>query len=254
MSGSRDDAVVLAGEYVLGLLDAPERLRVEAQALDDQMLADEIMAWEDNLTPLLAMIAPVQPPQALWARLALASGVGSSPGAAVEPGVGTVSNISAAPAAARRTGSARPWQFATAASMAVAACLAVILLVPQPPATGPAQAQFVAALGPLNAAASFVALTRPDGSIALTRVAGAPAPAGRDFELWSLPQGATRPEALGVLPAGGTVVRPANRPLADEQLLISDEPTGGSPTGQPTGTVLAGGTLKPVNPAPAPGR
>lgn len=62
---------------------------------------------------------------------------------------------------------------------------------------------------------------------------------GRDLELWVLPVGAARPESLGVLPASGRVV--ATRLPPGAQLLVSLEPRGGSPTGQPTGPVVSAG-------------
>ena len=79
----------------------------------------------------------------------------------------------------------------------------------------------------------------------MSAVAPASVPDGRDLELWLLPPGAQRPTSLGVLPSGGKLVVPG-APLPDgSQLLVSLEPRGGSPTGQPTGQVLYGGTLAP---------
>jgi anti-sigma-K factor RskA len=238
MSGSADDPTVLAGEYVLGLMDPLQMRQMEAQAAQDPNLAMEIAFWEDRLTPLTSLVAPVQPPAVLWSRLALATGIGGAAGASTP-----------------RRGNSRAWQGATAAALAIAACFAYLAFLPRPANPDLNGGQFVAALGPLTGSVPYIAQTRTDGSIAITHLAGArPAASGRAFELWALPKGATRPVSLGVLPPGGTVVRPTDRPLADEQLLVSDEPAGGSPTGLPTGSVLFGGTLTPVSPAATPGR
>ncbi|HEX3992345.1 MAG TPA: hypothetical protein VHX39_14335, partial [Acetobacteraceae bacterium] len=65
--------------------------------------------------------------------------------------------------------------------------------------------------------------------------------------LWLLPlrwrrfAGETRPRSLGVLPASG--IRMVDALTLGTQLLVSLEPRGGSPTGQPTGPVLYGGRL-----------
>jgi anti-sigma-K factor RskA len=69
-----------------------------------------------------------------------------------------------------------------------------------------------------------------------------PRPAGSDYELWALPKGAA-PVSLGVLPAAGastrTLTEMQKQALASSsQVAVSIEPLGGSPTGQPTGTVL----------------
>jgi anti-sigma-K factor RskA len=240
MSGSSEDQTLIAGEYVLGLMDAVQMRVVEAQATEDPVLAGEIAFWEDRLAPLTTLVTPVEPPAVLWSRLALATGIGGAMGAQ---------------APRRRSGSYRAWQASTAAALAIAASFAYFAFLPRPASPDLNGEQFIAALGPTGGAVPYIAQARADGSIAITHLAGAPGPgAGRDFQLWALPRGATRPISLGVLPAGSAVVRPPERPLADEQLLVSDEPAGGSPTGLPTGAVVFGGTLSPVSPAATPGR
>ena len=234
MSETAEDPTVTAGEYVLGLLDTAEMRQVEARAAHDQVLACEINFWEDRLAPLAALVSPVPPPPVLWSRLALATGVGGK-----EP--------------RRRLGSPRVWQATTAAALAIAACFAYIAFLPRPLAPDLNGAQFVAALGPTNGTTPFLAQTRADGSIAITRLASArPAASGHDYQLWALPSGATRPISLGVIAADSAIIRPTDRPSVNEQLLVSDEPTGGSTTGLPTGAVLWGGTLTPVSPPPNP--
>ena len=238
MSGSADDVTAMAGEYVLGLMDTHAMRQVEAQAAQDPGLAAEIAFWEDRLAPLTDLVAPVPPPPVLWSRLALATGIGGAMGTP----------------APRRRGS-RAWQGATVAALAIAACFAYLAFLPRPANPDLNGGQFIAALGPMTGGVPFIAQTRQDGSIAIKRLAGGRAAAsGRDFQLWALPKGATQPISLGVLPADGTIVHPTDRPMADEQLLVSDEPAGGSPTGLPTGSVLWGGTLTPVSPAATPGR
>ena len=177
------------------------------------------------------MVPPVVPPPALWARLELATGAGRRPSA----------------------GNAK-WKAATGFSLAIAASLALFAFLPRPPAPTEAPARFVAAIGPLTAPARFLAETGADGTISVTNLGGASPATGRAFELWALPQGATAPVPLGVLPPGGSVVRPPQRASAQEQLLVSDEPAGGSQTGAPTGAVLFGGTLVPLSPAARPGQ
>lgn len=233
MSDPADDPMLLAAEYALGSLDLAGMRLAEAQAAQDPAFAAEIVFWQDRLSPLNAVIAPVTPPPALWARLALATGIGGAP--------------------QRRSGAAL-WKASTAVSLAIAASLALFAFLPRPPAPMAGPPRFAAALAPASAPARFLAFARPDGAITVAGLGASPAPAGRDFQLWALPKGAAAPVSLGVLPPGGGVVQPVDRASDQEQLLVSDEPAGGSPTGQPTGAVLFAGTLVPVSLAAAPGR
>ena len=89
-----------------------------------------------------------------------------------------------------------------------------------------------------------MAAAQPDGSVVLTaRGTRRGAARDRDLELWILPPGAKGVASLGVLPVTGRTLRLPSMPPTGTQLLISLEPRGGSPTGQPTGPVLYAGTL-----------
>ncbi len=232
MSGSEDDPGLLAAEYALGCLDLADMRVAEAQAARDPVFAADLADWQRRLSPLSALVAPVRPPPALWQRLALATG--------------------ATPY--RRRGGAGVWQGATAVSLAIAASLALFAFLPHPGPVPEPTGRFAAALAPLATPARFVAETRADGSITVTSLDGSAAPSGRSFQLWSLPQGATAPVSLGLLSPGTQLVTPPGRASAGEQLLVSDEPAGGSPTSAPTGAVLFGGRLVALSPAATPGR
>lgn len=232
MSDPADNPTLLAGEYVLGLLDTAGMRALEARAAEEPALAAEIAFWEDRLAPLGQMIEPVTPPPVLWSRLALATGIGGD----------------------GRRKSPRLWQGTTVAALAIAAGFAFLAFLPRPETVDAPGPQFIAALAPLATPVPFIAQARADGSIAVTRVANVTPGPGRSYELWALAKGASRPVSLGVLQPGGQTIHPPDRPLLDTQLLVSDEPSGGSPTGLPTGAVLFGGALTAVSPAPAPGR
>jgi anti-sigma-K factor RskA len=67
-------------------------------------------------------------------------------------------------------------------------------------------------------------------------------PPDRDYELWALPTGGM-PVSLGVLPRAGSSQRSLTQAqqralAAAPQVAVSIEPTGGSPTGQPTGAIV----------------
>jgi anti-sigma-K factor RskA len=229
----------LAAEYVMGVLEPGEMLAVREDALTERGLADAIAAWERRLAPLADLVMPVAPPASLWQRLDAAT--------ADTPPVAEVVPMRPRPAAAPASRPARPsmmrrpgfWQATTAAALALAAAFAGIAFLPReaPPAS-------FAALAPLGAPqVAFTAEARPDGVIVVSAIAPAAVPSGRDLELWLLTPGSARPASLGVLPAGGKSITLDAPPPEGSQLLVSLEPSGGSPTGQPTGQVLYGGKL-----------
>jgi len=227
MSGPADDPDLLAAEYVLGCLEAEQMRAVEARAEADPGLRATIAVWQARLAPLASAVPPVHPPPDLWTRLQASIAV---------PPASTSPRVAALPRAWRSIG---VWRAAAAGALAVAAALAVILVVRRPAAP-----DYVAALASPNAPApSFLAEAQTDGSILVRALAAVQVPGGRDLELWALPVGAQRPVSLGVLPATGTRLVPSNLARAGTRLLVSLEPSGGSPTGQPTGPVLLAGTL-----------
>jgi anti-sigma-K factor RskA len=234
MSDAPEDHELLAAEYVLGVLDAADSQAVEALAMRDEAVALFIEAWQNRLAPLTMVVAPIPPPDTVWPRLAAAVGGFAEPPAVAAKVIGFPR---------RAWNSPGVWRAATAAALALAAVFAGIAFL-QRPAPPP---QFAAALAPASAPAPvFLAETQPDGTILVRPLTHVAVDSGRDLELWALPQGATRPVSLGVLPAIGRHV-PGDLARASTQLLVSLEPQGGSPTGQPTGPVLYAGTLTRVD-------
>lgn len=221
MSDEGQDHDLLAAEYVLGLLPPEQARALEALALHDRTIADSIAAWQDRLAPLAQAVPPQPPPALLWRRLALATGIDP-----VSPADSPL---------ARRL---NVWRGAAIAALAIAASLAFLLL--RPPSERPG---LLAVLSPAGAPApGFVVRIAPDGRAVVLAVGAAQAAAGKSLELWELKEGATAPVSLGLLPASGQrrmVIesRPGTR------LLVSQEPEGGSPTGQPTGPVVFSGTI-----------
>ena len=97
---------------------------------------------------------------------------------------------------------------------------------------------------------TFVVQARFDpasNQLDLTRTAGGPRE-GRALEMWLI-AGDNAPVSLGVWPKGqANVVLDISADLALQMaggvLAVSDEPEGGSPTGAPTGDVLAVGQVQ----------
>ena len=223
-----DDPDLDVAEYVLGALRPDQARAVEALALADPAVAAGIRAWEARLAPLADMVPPVAPRRDLWRRLALATGI---------------ENVRRrrrgdAPAEGTRA-SLRLWRgLAFTATLAAAALAAVLLRPPPVPAPG-----LLAALSPIGTpGATFLVRVDADGTAVIVAPVPPPATAGRTLELWALAPGAAAPVSLGILPeAGPARLRAPARPGI--QLLLSQEPSGGSPTGQPTGPVVYSGTI-----------
>lgn len=83
-----------------------------------------------------------------------------------------------------------------------------------------------------------------DHAVRLTPLARAPAGPGRSVEFWTQPAGAAGPVSLGLVATDRPTVIPASRlpGLGPSQFFaVSLESERGSPTGSPTGPVLAAG-------------
>ncbi len=229
----------LAAEYVLGTLAGRARRRFERLLKTRSDLRDEVRWWERRLAPLQGGFTPQTPRAVVWA--------------AIEKQI-NATKVSALPTAANAASrSLRLWQAwaltATAASAVLAVGLAREMNQPPPPV------QLVRVEVPVVQPLPFVALLRPGESEAqwlvtlsperrLIRVTGAgrfPMDVSREsLELWVLGDDGT-PRSLGVMPADGDGEMPMPRGLtmpAKPTLAVSREPTGGSPTGLPTGPVI----------------
>lgn len=218
-----------AAEYVLGLLP-PERARaVEALAAQDPAVAASIVAWQNRLSPLANVVVPEFPPPELWQRLALASGLQkafvrrNAPRRSIYEKIWRSSTL---------------WQATTLGATAVAASLAFLLLSAKPPPE-----PLLAALSPQHSpGAVFLVRVGERGQATIIAVGRPTTPINRSLELWALGEGATAPVSLGLLPGGGRT-RLRAPVSAGTRLLVSQEPTGGSPTGAPTGPVVYSGLL-----------
>ena len=213
----------LAAEVSLGVLAGSERANAEARLAREPAFAAMVARWDERLTPWTAAIDEIAPPPQVWERIA----------AALPP---------------QREARAGLWQslafwrtFALAGAVATA-CLAVVIymgaLRPSEPLVaaidGGGHHHFVATVDAGRATISFVP-------------AAYSADATRVPELWLIPADG-KPRPLGLLRADRTVTITIPAALAPHAtsnavLAVSLEPPGGSPTGQPTGPVIATGKL-----------
>jgi len=130
-----------------------------------------------------------------------------------------------------------------------ALALSVALPFVQPP-TPRAEVRLVASLASEGSDVKYLAVyDAARHQIGLSHVAGERG-TGKDFELWVI-EGKNDPVSMGVIPAGASIEikLPAaiqEKLAAGAVLAISLEPAGGSPTGHPTGPVIATGDLRSI--------
>jgi anti-sigma-K factor RskA len=227
----------LAAEHVLRLLEGEEAMDARRLAASDPAFAAEVAWWEGRLAPLFDEIAEAPASEGLWERIEARLD---------QP----------APAVLAMKRQVVRWRFATAASAAAAAILLALQLrpdapVPAPPA-GPVQSAplLVASLVGEEAPEALTVAFRPDSRQLVISPARIAAPANRARQLWLIPEGG-QPISLGLVEGAGIQRRVlpatiAGRFAQGATVALSDEPTGGSPTGQPTGAVLAAGGLDTV--------
>ena len=222
----------LAAEFALGTSPARVRRRLSHIAQYDRVVAEALSEWERRLAVLADRVPGVTPPPRVWARITSRLGLDIRPVAEPPP--------------TPWWGRLGVWRGLAATGFVVAVALGVVEFA-RPPA--PAMAPIVIVLAGSDAKPALIGTAaRDDHYLTLKSVANAAPAAGRVFELWALPQGGT-PKSLGVIPSG-TIVRVPLPTRADESLTnipalaVSLEPTGGSPTGQPTGPVLYSGAIE----------
>lgn len=236
-----DDDRVLAGEYVLGVLDATERAAAQRRIVDETAFAQAVDWWERRLTPLVGEVAGVEPSARLWPRISNLIGARSRSSAGLVAWTVAWSDV-------------RVWRGVAAGAVALAAaCLVIVALpnpappsmAPPPVAVAPTPTQVAVIADPATREARLVATLDPaHGQLVLTPVAMT-VPKGRDLELWIIPQGG-KPVSLGVIAAVAPTRMTTPAGLQADgaftaTLAVTDEPPGGSPTGAPTGSIRAAG-------------
>jgi anti-sigma-K factor RskA len=224
-----EDSTPVAAEYVLGVLSAQERRDFELRLARDPALVREVEFWEARLGGLAADVRPVPPPSHAWSR--------------IEAAVASQSSTAASHGGLWQNLAFWRWLAIGSASVAAASLFALVYIAGTPTREQP----LVARLDMGGGQAGFVAAIDParDG---LTIVPASVSNVNqRVLELWLIAPGAP-PRSLGLIEPGRAVhinLPPdlIRRVSADATLAVSIEPPGGSPTGLPTGPVIANGKL-----------
>lgn len=216
---------LLAAEFVLGGLPAADQADLARRVERDAAFARLVAEWEERLAPMAEGFIPADLPPAVKRALDL--------------------RLFGQASARRGIWSSLALWRGLAGATTAAFLLAVTFPGLRPAPTTDRLAASLTAEG--SSVTYLVLYDSATGSVSLAHMSGDPVE-GRDFQLW-IARGAEAPVSLGVIPAGVSTQVPVTsdqiRALMTTaaHMAISLEPPGGSPTGQPTGPVLAVGDL-----------
>jgi anti-sigma-K factor RskA len=218
----------LAAEYMLGTMPVLVRRRFERLLTTDATLRRAVEDWNARFDPIDLDDfddTEEEPPAHVWRaverRLALPQ--------KAPPRPGWLSSLAF-------------WRAATFAAAALAA--AVVIYVGVRP--NPAAPSVVAVLSNDKGDAAWIALGGArGGDVDVAPIRSVAIDAAHAFELWAIKDG--KPQPLGLLTPepGRPLAVQASLVPADGLLAISLEPSGGSPTGLPTGPVQYKGAVLP---------
>jgi len=222
---------LLAGEFVLGVLDAAQRRALQARIDSDREFALRVAAWERRLAPWLDSIEPLQAPPQVWERVCADLGWRGG-----------------APARVSFWESLRLWRAATVISLLIAVTAIIWVGQRQPSEPPMSAANIVTPLAHDDGTPGWLASVDPaQGTVLVVPVPTAPDAQGRVPELWLIPAGKA-PRSLGRvwIDKSDTVHVPADvrvALVAGSVLAVSLEPASGIPHAAPTGPIVAKGVL-----------
>lgn len=238
MKLSPDNLSHLADEYVLGLLSEAEMAEVENEIERNSALANAVAEARERFLPLDTNIDPAAVSPVLWNAIATRlpeQAMTAEPSiASVSPRVPMAGNDNA------RTG----WRATAISAIAASLMLAVGLVWSMARVAEPL---VVAVL--LNEAGEVQAVVEDFGNdtASIRLLTDFNVPADRTMQVWTLPSREMGPMSLGLLEdahsarlSGSTLPKPQDAQLYE----ITLEQAGGSPTGRPTGPILAKGFAK----------
>ncbi|KVG54437.1 anti-sigma factor [Burkholderia territorii] len=234
------DPELRCAEYALGVLDADARRELEQSAARDPALQATLERWQRRFAPLADDITPVDPPARIWTRIQHDLGFVTPPRArdAAPPG-GWWNSL-------------RLWRWvgigASAAALALLAVNVIRMDEAPPRPTADGGHYMAATLARSDGTAQWTAtVDLKRARMVVVPANTPPIAADRSTELWLIPPNA-KPISLGVFasnaPASMTLPPAIVSQLGARAVLaVSLEPHGGSPSGQPTGPVLATGAM-----------
>jgi anti-sigma-K factor RskA len=238
---AQNDDELRCAEYALGVLDAQQRAALERDVARDPALQHTLDDWYRRLAPLAADLRAIAPPERVWTRIQRDLGFFTASSSTPAPRHGLWDSLNL-------------WRWlgigaSVAALVLLAVNLAQIRQTPkEAPAVTAANAYMVATIARKDGVAHWTA-TVDVRNARMVVVPAVMASIDKDkaTELWLIAPD-QKPVPLGVFPATESATMqlpPAIMAKLNAQavLAVSIEPPGGSPTGQPTGPVVATGAM-----------
>ncbi len=228
MTIDRKEIEAIADEYVLGLLEIAEASSVEAEMERDAGLKAAVASSRERFLLLDTSIEPATVDQTMWQRIESALPEQQTPAPAPSPSAANDNN-------------GKGWRTAAIASFAATVLLVAGLAFSLMRSVEPI---VIAVL--LNEAGEVQAVVEDFGNkdATIRLLADIQVPENKTIQVWTLPSKEMGPVSLGLIEGLHSArLDGAALPLPkDNQLYeITLEQQGGSPTGRPTGPILAKG-------------
>jgi anti-sigma-K factor RskA len=225
----QNEDLLLAGEYVLGVLDGAARDAFERRLPRDAELRASLAYWQERFADLDNGVVPKDVPPALWAQIEAQLG-------------GRQIAQAAGPSFSERLwASLGFWRGASFAGALASLVLAVAVGLLAGRATP--QPQIVAVMLTPEGVPGAIAEVHYDGRINVIPIHDFAVPKGKTLQVWTLWDKEKGPISVGLIErTRQALFHRADLPAGTQQLYeITLEPEGGSPTGRPTGPVLVKG-------------
>ncbi|WP_418136450.1 anti-sigma factor [Agrobacterium sp. El2ro-1b] len=231
MTYDRKDIPAIADDYVLGLLEVSEAAAVETATERDGELRAAIAASRERFLPLDTSVAPAAVNSELWSNIE----------SRLPPQAKSTANKSIRTANDNRKNG---WRSIAVSAIAATLVLAAGLTFSLTRTTEPL---VIAVL--VNEAGEVQAVVEDFGNEKATvrMLADFAVPQDKTIQVWTLPSREVGPVSLGLIEGvrSASLEGPAlPRPRNDQLYEITLEQAGGSPTGRPTGPILAKGLAR----------
>jgi anti-sigma-K factor RskA len=223
-----EDDFERVGEYVLGLIEGEALVSFERRLAAEPELAAAVDRLRQHLAKLDDTVMPIDANPLLWQR--------------IEAQLDTPPAVSPPPP--QRAANDNGWLRRMGVAATVLVALGAGYLAGATMQSAPQPRLIAVLLNEDGTQPGVIVETFADDSIRLVSLDLAERPDDRVYQVWTLPDPETGPVSMGIFDEPGTMrLTGPDLPLPEDGQLyeITLEPSGGSPTGRPTGPILVKG-------------